>query len=120
MLPKDRAIWITAAKLAEAHGNIATVGKIIERGIRTLQGEEVVIDKEEWVKEAEVSEKAGSVLTCQAIIKNTIEIGVEKEDRKGTWAADADECKKGRFIEAARDICAYASSAFLTKMSSSA
>ncbi|KAH9727047.1 TPR REGION domain-containing protein [Citrus sinensis] len=59
-LPKERAIWIAAAKLEEANGNTSMVGKIIERGIRTLQGEEVVIDRDIWMKEAEIAEKAGS------------------------------------------------------------
>ncbi|KAH9783035.1 TPR REGION domain-containing protein [Citrus sinensis] len=59
-LPKERAIWIAAAKLEEANGNTSMVGKIIERGIRALQGEEVVIDRDTWMKEAEIAEKAGS------------------------------------------------------------
>ena len=32
-IPTDRQIWITAAKLEEAHGNTHMVDKIIERGI---------------------------------------------------------------------------------------
>ena len=31
-IPTDRQIWITAAKLEEAHGNYPMVPKIIERG----------------------------------------------------------------------------------------
>ncbi|GKU90928.1 hypothetical protein SLEP1_g4869 [Rubroshorea leprosula] len=116
-LPKEPAIWITAAKLEEANGNTATVGKIIERGIRALQREGVVIDREAWMKEAEAAERAGSVATCQAIIRNTIGIGVEDEDRKRTWVADAEECKKRGSIETARAIYAHALTVFLTKKS---
>ncbi|KAJ4825870.1 Protein STABILIZED1 [Turnera subulata] len=116
-LNKEPAIWITAAKLEEANGNNAGVGKIIERGIRTLQGEGVVIDREAWMKEAEAAERVGSVATCQAIIKNTIGIGVEEEDRKRTWVADAEECKKRGAIETARAIYAHALTVFLTKKS---
>ncbi|KAL9457717.1 hypothetical protein AB3S75_006712 [Citrus x aurantiifolia] len=116
-LPKERAIWITAAKLEEANGNTSMVGKIIERSIRALQREDVVIDREAWMKEAEVAERAGSVITCQAIIKNTIGIGVEEEDRKRTWVADAEECKKRGSIETARAIYAHALTVFLTKKS---
>ena len=75
-LSKEPAIWITAAKLEEANGNTSMVGKIIERGIRALQREGVVIDREAWMKEAEAAERAGSVVTCQAIIHNTIGVGV--------------------------------------------
>ncbi|KAG7615011.1 unnamed protein product [Arabidopsis thaliana] len=123
-LPKEPAIWITAAKLEEANGkldeandNTAMVGKIIDRGIKTLQREGVVIDRENWMSEAEACERVGSVATCQAIIKNTIGIGVEEEDRKRTWVADADECKKRGSIETARAIYAHALSVFLTKKS---
>ncbi|KAK4762235.1 hypothetical protein SAY87_030119 [Trapa incisa] len=116
-LPKEPAIWITAAKLEEANGNTATVGKIIERCIRSLQGEGVVIDREAWMKEAEAAERAGSVVTCQAIIHNTVGIGVEEEDRKRTWVADAEECKKRGSIETARAIYSHALTVFLTKKS---
>ncbi|PWA91115.1 hypothetical protein CTI12_AA093040 [Artemisia annua] len=116
-LPKEPAIWITAAKLEEANGNTAMVGKIIERGIRALQREGVEIDREAWMKEAEAAERAGSVATCNAIISNTIGIGVEEEDRKATWVADAEECKKRGSIETARAIYSHALAAFLTKKS---
>ncbi|OIW15538.1 hypothetical protein TanjilG_16144 [Lupinus angustifolius] len=116
-LSKEPAIWITAAKLEEANGNTSMVGKIIERGIRALQREGLVIDREAWMKEAEAAERAGSVVTCQAIIHNTIGIGVEEEDRKRTWVADAEECKKRGSIETARAIYAHALTVFLTKKS---
>uniref|UniRef100_A0A803KYM1 PRP1 splicing factor N-terminal domain-containing protein n=1 Tax=Chenopodium quinoa TaxID=63459 RepID=A0A803KYM1_CHEQI len=116
-LPKESAIWITAAKLEEANGNITMVEKIIDRGIRALQREGVVINREAWMKEAEAAERAGSVVTCQAIIKHTVGVGVEEEDRKRTWVADAEECKKRGSVETARAIYAHAISVFLTKKS---
>ncbi|KAJ3682229.1 hypothetical protein LUZ60_014802 [Juncus effusus] len=116
-LPKERAIWIMAAKLEEANGNTESVYKLIERAIESLQKEGMEIDREDWMKEAEIAEQAGSVLTCQAIIKTTIGIGVEEEDRKRTWVADAEECKKRGSIETARAIYAHALSVFLTKKS---
>ncbi|KAK6918713.1 hypothetical protein RJ641_017135 [Dillenia turbinata] len=61
---------ITGAKLEKANENTAMVGKIIERGIRTLQREEVEIARETWMKEAEAAERTGSMATCQAIIHN--------------------------------------------------
>ncbi|KAJ4803427.1 Pre-mRNA-splicing factor 6 [Rhynchospora pubera] len=114
-LSKEPAIWITAAKLEEANGNVQSVSKVIERGIRSLQKEGLEIDRELWMKEAEAAERAGSVLTCQAIVKNTIGIGVEEEDRRDTWVADAEECEKRGSIETARAIYAHALSVFLTK-----
>ncbi|VFQ86151.1 unnamed protein product [Cuscuta campestris] len=116
-LPKEPAIWITAARLEEANGNTTTVLKIIERGIRALQREGLEIDRESWMKEAEGCERAGSVLTCQAIITNTVGLGVEEEDRKRTWVADAEECKKRGSIETARQIYSHALTVFRTKKS---
>ncbi|MCO5550525.1 hypothetical protein L7F22_004012 [Adiantum nelumboides] len=117
MLPTEPAIWITGAKLEEANGNIEMVSKVIERAIRSLQREGVDIDREAWMKEAEAAERAGSVATCQSIIRTTIGIGVEEEDRKRTWVADADECKKRGSIETARAIYAHALSVFKGKKS---
>ena len=48
-------------------------------------------------------------------MKNTIVIGVDDEDRKRTWVADAEECKKRGSIETARAIYAHALTVFLTK-----
>ncbi|KAL3621600.1 Protein STABILIZED1 [Castilleja foliolosa] len=116
-LPREPAIWIAAAKLEEANGNRGSVGKIIESGIETLKAEGLEIDREMWMKEAEAAERSGSVETCQVIIRNTIEVGVEEEDRKRTWVADAEECKKRGSIETARSIYAHALTVFLTKKS---
>ncbi|KAI8545948.1 hypothetical protein RHMOL_Rhmol07G0077300 [Rhododendron molle] len=116
-LPKEPAIWITASKLEEANGNTARVGKFIENGIRALRKVGVVIDREAWMKEVEAAERAGSVATCQAIVHNTIRVGVEDEDRKRTWVADAEECENRVSIETARAIYAHALTVFLTKKS---
>uniref|UniRef100_A0A0E0JGQ7 PRP1 splicing factor N-terminal domain-containing protein n=1 Tax=Oryza punctata TaxID=4537 RepID=A0A0E0JGQ7_ORYPU len=116
-LPKEPAIWIMAAKLEEANGNTESVNKVIKRSIKTLQREGLGIDREAWLKEAEAAERARSMMTCQAIVKNTIGIGVDDEDRKRTWVADAEECKKRGSIETARAIYAHALSVFVSKKS---
>ncbi|KAG6541752.1 hypothetical protein Mapa_016764 [Marchantia paleacea] len=116
-IPTEPTIWITAAKLEEANGNASMVMKIVDRAIRSLQGQGVVIDRDAWMKEAEAAERAGSVATCRAIIRSTVGIGVEEEDRKRTWVADADECKKRGSIETARAVYAHALSVFPGKKS---
>jgi hypothetical protein len=57
--------------------------------VPTLQ---VLIDRNKWIELAEDAEKAGAPLTCSSIIRATISLGVEKEDRKRTWVADAEVC----------------------------
>jgi len=67
-IPTDRQIWITAAKLEEAHENFHMVPKIIERAVSSLQANLVEINRELWIKDAEESEAAGSIHTAQAIM----------------------------------------------------
>lgn len=89
-IPTDRLIWITAAKLEEANDNSRMVEKIIDRAVTSLRANGVEINREQWLNDAVECEKAGSVLTCQAIVRTIIGIGVEDEDRKHAWMEDAD------------------------------
>ena len=109
-LPREPQIWITAAKLEEANGNEKMLDKIIARAIKSLKSHGVTIDREGWIKEAEIAEKSDppSLATCRAIIKATIGEGVEEEDKKRTWKADAEECMKRESAETARAIYAHA------------
>lgn len=111
-IPTEPAIWFTAAKLEEANDNASVVDKIIERGIKSLRGHGVVIQREEWMKEAEAAERAGSVATCAAIVRAVAAVDVEEEDMKRTWMADAEECIKRGSIETARAIYAHAITIF--------
>lgn len=49
-IPTDASIWITAAKLEEAHGKAGMVEKIIKNSIKSLTANSVVIDREAWLK----------------------------------------------------------------------
>ena len=44
------------------------VPKIIERAVSSLQANLVEINREQWIQDAEESEKAGSVRTAQSIM----------------------------------------------------
>lgn len=85
-------IWISAAKLEEANGNDKMVPEIINKALKSLSAAAVEINKDFWMKDAMDAERAGSILTCQAIIKAVIGIGVDEEDRKDTWMEDAESC----------------------------
>lgn len=114
-VPTDSQIWITAAKLEEANGNDSMVEKLIERGIRDLQRHSVIIDRDSWLKDAETAEKTNGLLTCRAIVKHTISIGIEEADRKRTWIADAEEARRRGSIETARAIFSHALTIFPQK-----
>lgn len=118
-IPTEPAIWVTAAKLEEAHGNEAMVSKIIQRGVKSLSDNGVVINRDSWLKDAEAAEKSepAAKATCHAIVRATIGVGVDEEDRKRTWMADAEECIKRGSYETARAIYAYSLEAFPGKKS---
>lgn len=60
------------------------------------------------LQDAEECDRAGSVATCQAVMRAVIGIGIEEEDRKHTWMEDADSCVAHNALECARAIYAYA------------
>ncbi|KAI8976100.1 PRP1 splicing factor, N-terminal-domain-containing protein [Pilobolus umbonatus] len=113
-IPSSHEIWIAAARLQEEHGKPEMVNLIITK---TLSQSGVVLDREQWIEEAEKCEKNGSVLTCQAIIRATIGSGIEEEDRKSTWMEDAESCIAHGSIETARAIYAHALKEFPGKPS---
>lgn len=47
-------------------------------------------------------------VTCRAIVAAVIDVGVEDEDRRRTYKADAEECLKRGSAETARAIYAHA------------
>ncbi|ELR17957.1 PRP1 splicing factor, Nterminal/tetratricopeptide repeat domain containing protein [Acanthamoeba castellanii str. Neff] len=116
-IPTDARIWITAAKLEEANGNEEGVKLIINRSVKSLSANGVIIDREQWLKEAEEAERSGFVSTCQAIVRETIGIGVEEEDRKSTWMDDAESCLAHGCVQTARAIYGHALSLFPGKKS---
>jgi len=116
-IPTDRQIWITAAKLEEANGNEPMIEKIVVRAIQSLTSNGVELNKEHWMKDAIDAEKGGSILTCQSLVKNIINTGVEEEDRKDTWLEDADSATAQGAYECARAIYAHALATFPTKKS---
>ena len=57
------------------------------------------------------------VATCRAIVAAVIGLGVEEEDRKRTWMADADEALRRGSVDTARAILRHARSVFPGKKS---
>ncbi|KAI9337334.1 PRP1 splicing factor, N-terminal-domain-containing protein [Pilaira anomala] len=116
-IPSSHEIWIAAARLQEEHGKPEMVDRIITLAAKALSQSGALLDREQWIEEAEKCEKNGSVLTCQAIIRATIGMGIEEEDRKSTWMEDAESCIAHGSIETARAIYAHALKEFPGKAS---
>ena len=99
-LPREASIWISASRLEEAHGNGALCGKIIDRGLKSLRANGCVIDRDAWLKDAEAAElgEPQAPATAGAIVAAVVGEGVEEQDRKRTWLADAaDAAKRGAY-----------------------
>jgi pre-mRNA-processing factor 6 len=116
-LPAESQIWISAAKLEEANGNGVMVEKILQKGLKSLRAHQVNIDREAWLKEAEKAERAGSIATCQALVRLALPIGVEEDDRKTQWMEDAESFEARQCYESARAVYGYALSVFPGKKS---
>ncbi|KAJ3218692.1 hypothetical protein HDU67_004474 [Dinochytrium kinnereticum] len=117
-IPTSHEIWLTAAKLEETQGNAKSIEDvIIPRAVAELAQKGSSLDRDQWIKEAEACEKEGFAATAQAIIKHTIGIDVDEEDRKATWMQDAESCIANSAIATARAIYAHALQVFPQKKS---
>ncbi|OQV00192.1 Tetratricopeptide repeat-containing protein [Cladophialophora immunda] len=88
-VPTSHEIWIAAARLQEQIGN-ATKVNIMNRAVKALVKEGAMLKREEWITEAEKCEEEGAVLTCGAIIRETLGWSLdEDDDRKEIFKDDA-------------------------------
>lgn len=113
-VPTSHEIWIAAARLQEQMGTANKVN-VMKRAIQALVRENAMPKREEWITEAETCEEEGAVLTCGAIIRETLGYGLdEDDDRRDIWMEDAKaSIARGKY-ETARAIYAYALRVFVT------
>ncbi|KAF7767988.1 hypothetical protein Agabi119p4_7231 [Agaricus bisporus var. burnettii] len=119
-VPTSHEIWIAAGRLLEQEANtpekssdlktkeLAAVDNTIELAVRELRKHGVLLTREQWLKEAEQCESQGSIRTCEAIVKATVAMEVEEEDRLDTWVSDAEGAESKGMVGTARAILAYA------------
>ena len=113
-LPKEYSIWVYAAKLDETQGDIANVDSVIKRGLKALSKEGVTVNREDWLKEAEMAERTSSLATCDSIVRSTADLGVDEDDREKVWLEDAENCVHHKALETARALYRHAVSVFST------
>lgn len=122
-IPTSHEIWIAAAQLLEqeaidelAEGkepkSMDIVDKTIEMGVRELRKHGVLFTREQWLQEAEKCDEGGKPRTCEAIVKATIAMEVEEEDRYTTWAGEVEAMEGRGRIATARAVLAYALKVF--------
>ncbi len=115
-VPTSHEIWIAAARLQEQMGNHKV--NVMKRAVQSLVRESAMLKREEWITEAEKCEEEGAILTCGAIIRETLGWSLdEDDDRKEIWMDDAKaSIGRGKF-ETTRAIYAYALRVFVNKKS---
>ncbi|KAI1501486.1 pre-mRNA splicing factor [Biscogniauxia marginata] len=112
--PTSYEIWIAAARLQEQLGQGEKVN-VMKRAAQVLVKESAMPKREEWITEAEKCETEGAIITCGAIIRETLGYGLdEDDDRKDTWLDDARGSINRGMYETARAIYAYALRVFPT------
>lgn len=115
-VPTSYEVWIAAARLQEQMGNDKV--NVMKRAVQSLARESAMLKREEWIDEAEKCEGEGAIMTCGAIIRETLGYGLdEDDDRKEVWMEDAKACiGRGKYATA-RAIYAYALRVFVNKKS---
>ncbi|TKY87772.1 hypothetical protein EX895_003353 [Sporisorium graminicola] len=107
-IPTSHEIWIAAARLLEeTEADEVKVDKTVAAAVKALRKAGAELSRDQWFAEAERVEKQGSPLVCSAIIKATIELDIEQEDRRAVWVEDAQSALERGCVEAARSILAY-------------
>ena len=106
--PSSHEIYIAAARLEESAGNDKMVDTVVSRAVTVLSSKGTNLSREQWIREAEQCEQNGSIGTCHAIIRATIGMDVDEEDREVTWMEDAEHSVSRGAIETARAIFGHA------------
>ncbi|CAA17050.1 U4/U6 x U5 tri-snRNP complex subunit Prp1 [Schizosaccharomyces pombe] len=100
-------VWIAAARLEEQQGNVSRVEKIMARGVSELQATGGMLQRDQWLSEAEKCETEGAVITAQAIINTCLGVGLDEEDQFDTWLDDAQSFIARKCIDCARAVFAF-------------
>ncbi|MCJ1424679.1 hypothetical protein MMC29_002567 [Sticta canariensis] len=116
-IPTSYELWVAAARLQEQKGN-GNKTNMMRRAVQELAQESAMLKREEWISEAEKCEDEGAILTCGAIIRETLGYSLdEDDDRKEIWMDDAkSSIARGKY-ETARAIYAYALRVFVNRKS---
>lgn len=112
-IPTSHAVWIAGARLTEQTtdqpSDVAQqeLDRRMAAAVRSLGSKGAVLSRDQWMEEALRAESDGSPMTAEAIIKATLDIGIDDdEDRRIIWVQDAEAAKEKGNIAVARAIVA--------------
>ncbi|GAA6031381.1 hypothetical protein JCM8097_005633 [Rhodosporidiobolus ruineniae] len=114
-IPTAHEIWIAAGRLQEQEGNVEQVDAILANGVGALKKNGAELNRDQWLAEAERAESQGAPVTAQAIVKATLHLDVDEEDRQAVWLDDAETMAGKGKVATARAIYAYALKVFPQK-----
>ncbi|CAH7689019.1 PRP1 splicing factor, N-terminal-domain-containing protein [Phakopsora pachyrhizi] len=108
-IPTSHQIWIAACRLEEQEGkDLDRISSLMIKGVQALKKNGAELPREQWIKEAEKCESQKSVITCQAIVRATIDLDIEEEDRRDIWLEDSQSSLVNGFVETSRAILSFA------------
>ncbi|EJT98800.1 hypothetical protein DACRYDRAFT_24349 [Dacryopinax primogenitus] len=112
-VPTSHEVWIAACRLMEQEGEEqAAVDRMMAQAVLRLRNAGLVLKRDMWLDEADKAEAEGAPRTCVAIVRATVALEVEEEERYDRWLEDVEAfLEKGR-VECARAVLAYALKVF--------
>ncbi|KAI3483330.1 hypothetical protein L1887_53821 [Cichorium endivia] len=108
-IPTSHEIWIAAARLLEeTEGDEGKVDKTVAAAVKALKkGGCAAVRASSGSRRPESVENDGSPLTCAAIVKATIELDLDEQDRRAVWVEEAQSALERGCVQVARSILAY-------------
>lgn len=110
--PNSVEVWLAAAKLQEQNSNVDRVTIAIKKAV-----EKKLLDREQWLKQAEICEKEGFLTVLRTIIRCSVSLDLEEEEILDTFLDDAETCIKNGSFQTARAIYEHALSIFPEEVS---
>lgn len=87
ILKYNHKVWITALKLEERENESTTVLKLtsmLEKGLselaKNILDDSKLVQREDWLQEAQLAENEGFLKTCEAIVVNTLKSDLDGND----------------------------------------
>ncbi|KZT55498.1 putative pre-mRNA splicing factor prp1 [Calocera cornea HHB12733] len=112
-VPTSHEIWIAACRLMEQEGEEqASIDRMMAQAVLRLRNAGLVLKRDMWLDEAEKAEGEGAVRTCVAIIRATVALEVEEDERYDRWLEDVEAMLERGKVECARAVLAYALKVF--------
>lgn len=88
--PGEIRIWIAACRLVEEqNGSPAQLNQIVSQAMTRIAAAHAHVDRQVWLTQAEQCEVDAYPNTCEAVLRQSLGLGVDLVDRFPTWKADA-------------------------------